>query len=113
VSDLLASSKGVTLTEERLAKLCKLAALEMPSVAAKREKLRSELEDLIGLVDAVRTVDVEALQADDASTTATTIWPEGETLPFANELETEILDREQLLNLPERRARNSYIVDKD
>ncbi|UZJ51787.1 hypothetical protein CBS101457_001107 [Exobasidium rhododendri] len=112
VSDLMSTSNAVSLDEERLAKMCQLAALELPSDADKREKLRSELEALIGLVDAVRSVNVSALQGDDERT-VTTIWPEGESLPFADEKGTDILDREQLLNLAWRRAKNSFVVDKD
>lgn len=110
VSELLATSTPVELNDDQLAKLCRLAALELPLSNEKRDHLRSELKDLVGLVDAVQSVDVSTVN-DCAGITMTTIWPEGEFLQPIQRSETEVIDQDKLLQLAKRRLQNSYIVE--
>jgi putative ABC transport system ATP-binding protein len=108
VEQVMASAKPVELNDIQLAKLCRLAALELPSSSEEREELRAGLKDLVGLVDAVRSVDVSSVEGQ----TSSTIWPEGESLSPRQDNAAEVLNREHLLQLAKRRLRHSYVVDR-
>jgi putative ABC transport system ATP-binding protein len=110
VEQVMATAKSVELNDEQLAKLCRLAALEMPSSSEEREELRAGLKDLVGLVDAVRSVDVSSVEEHHAM--ATTIWPKGESLTPRTDSQSEVLDRQKLLQLAKRRSQHSFIVDR-
>lgn len=110
VSELMTSSTPVELNDEHLTKLCRLAALELPSSSEQRDYLRSELKDLVGLVDAVRLVDVSAVK-DRAGNIVTTIWPEGEYIKPRKGSETEVINQTKLLQLAKRRIENSYVAE--
>lgn len=108
VEQIMSTAKPVELNDEQLAKLCRLAALDMPSGSKDREELRTGLKDLVGLVDAVRLVDVSAVEGQLAST----IWPEGQSLSPREDNNVEMLERDKLLQLAKRRLQHSYVVDR-
>lgn len=108
---------GREVGKEELEKLHRLAALELPSDEEGLLRTKKELEAMIGLVDAVRSVDVEKKGHDVG---IGRIWPEGrsqrlsEDTPSAASIEDAIatLDREKLLGLAKRTERGFYVVDR-
>lgn len=118
------NTSSVELDDKLFEKLCRLAALEVPTSANEKAILKNELRDLIGLVDAVRAVDTSSISAEDAM--HSTIWPRDESLRLQDDSSskqakdqmiendgTHTIDRDALLKLAKRRLRNAYVVNRD
>lgn len=87
--------------------------------------LKNELRGLVGLVDAVRSVDTSSIKTEEAI--QATIWPRDESLRLhdddpdqskrpIDELQydgTGTLPREQLLVLARRKLRNAFVVHRE
>lgn len=113
VVELLEQVKGGReIGKEELAKLHRLAALEMPSDEEGLQRTKRDLEAMIGLVDAVRSIEVE--KGNDVGVGR--IWPEGRFQRLSEgqpaEGSKETLDRDRLLGLAKRTERGFYVVDR-
>lgn len=97
-----------------LDKLCRLSALQPPSSAEKREKLKEELADMVKLVEAVRYIDTSSVHDAEALRHTAAIWPKQESIRFrtGDDHASETLSHEQLLQLAKRTLQNSYVIDK-
>jgi Asp-tRNA(Asn)/Glu-tRNA(Gln) amidotransferase C subunit len=109
-----ARRSGPELTTERLRRLLELSALQVPQDEAQLEKLRLEMQELVNLVDAVRSAPLPphlaSLTLPDAR-----IWPEGQVqsldeAPAHDDSPSGVLTREQLLGNAKRVERDQFVV---
>lgn len=138
---LLSSYPSPTLSDTTLDKLHRLAALHPPAVGSpERAKLKEELEEMVRLVEAVRSVDARALgleddkdgygvgdtsegsKSDDCGGRTIPdgrIWPEGVGMPLStNTRAVEFDDPEvesgvQLLKHAQKTRDGFYVVEAE
>jgi hypothetical protein len=111
VKELLSSYPPPTLEPETLVKLHKLAALKPPPQGSEEfGKLRSELSELIKLVEAVKTIEVD--KGGEEGIPDGRIWQEGRGISFDEDLSrAEEPSGRALLEHAGRTAEGFYVVD--
>ena len=110
VQKLLSSYPPPTLEPEALIKLHKLAALQPPPTGSEKfETLRSELGDLIKVVEAVKKIKIDVNDEDGIPDGR--IWQQGRGMTFEESADQEEPKGRELLQHASRSIEGLYVVD--
>ena len=114
VFGLLSSYPKPSITTETLNRLHELSALVPPEGGTEEaDGLKTELEQLVKLVEAVKLVEVN--RSEESSIPDGRIWAEGTGLPLneANEVTRDGVNGQALLRHAARTSNGYYLVDAD
>jgi Asp-tRNA(Asn)/Glu-tRNA(Gln) amidotransferase C subunit len=115
VDELLTSYPRPTLSSDALTRLHTLSALIPPEEnTLEHSEMKSEMEDLIKLVEAVKLVDTEGMDEDGVVPDGR-VWADGTGIPLsgAETVEEDCVDGSSLLCHAARTSNGLYVVEAD